>query len=130
MAPDDRNRNAAQLLIERPRIFWGKVVALFIRRGWTPPPPDERITADLLEEFERTAAMTVAPVVDLPDIADAYPLTDRETQIVELLMVGYDNAQIADALGIAPQTVKYHLSNVYRKLGVTTRAQVVAMLSR
>ncbi len=126
---NDRNLNAARLLVERPRIFWGKVVAVFVKRGWSPPPPDDRITQDLLDEFEKVEYVGHVPV-DLPDIDDSEPLTARESQIVQLLMVGYANADIASTLGVAEQTVKFHLSNIYRKLGVTSRAQVVAMFHR
>lgn len=50
-------------------------------------------------------------------------LTRRERQILELVSEGRANSEIADALLIRKQTVKFHLSNVYRKLGVANRTE-------
>ena len=51
--------------------------------------------------------------------------TGREREIVDLLMQGMSNRQIAQALGIAEATVKKHLHHVYRKLGVRSRALLI-----
>jgi DNA-binding CsgD family transcriptional regulator len=51
--------------------------------------------------------------------------TGREREIVDLLMEGMSNRQIAQALGIAEATVKKHLHHVYRKLGVRSRALLI-----
>jgi DNA-binding NarL/FixJ family response regulator len=48
-------------------------------------------------------------------------LTRRELEILELLAGGRSNAQLARALWVTEQTVKFHLSNVYKKLGVANR---------
>lgn len=53
----------------------------------------------------------------------AQSLTPREREIVALAGEGYSNARIARALWVTEQTVKFHLSNVYRKLGVTNRTE-------
>jgi DNA-binding NarL/FixJ family response regulator len=50
-------------------------------------------------------------------------LTRRELEILELLVGGRSNAQLARALWITEQTVKFHLSNVYKKLGVANRGE-------
>jgi DNA-binding NarL/FixJ family response regulator len=50
-------------------------------------------------------------------------LTDREAEILALVAEGYSNVELARMLDIALQTVKYHLSNIYRKLNVTNRTQ-------
>lgn len=50
-------------------------------------------------------------------------LTPREREILALAGQGYSNARIARALWVTEQTVKFHLSNVYRKLGVTNRTE-------
>jgi DNA-binding CsgD family transcriptional regulator len=52
-------------------------------------------------------------------------LTGREREIVDLLMQGMTNPQIAQALGIAEATVKKHLHHVYRKHGVRNRALLI-----
>ena len=50
-------------------------------------------------------------------------LTRREAEILELVSKGYSNAQLAKMLWVTEQTVKFHLSNIYRKLGVANRTQ-------
>jgi LuxR family maltose regulon positive regulatory protein len=52
-------------------------------------------------------------------------LTPREISIVELIGRGHSNKEIARRLGIAPETVKAHMKNVFAKLGVEKRAQAV-----
>ena len=54
-------------------------------------------------------------------------LTAREAEILELLGSGATNAVLASTLHVSLSTVKTHLENVYRKLGVRSRAQAVAM---
>lgn len=56
-------------------------------------------------------------------------LTSREWDVVELLLRSASTAEIAAELGLAPVTVRRHLGSVERKLGVTTRAEVVELLS-
>jgi DNA-binding NarL/FixJ family response regulator len=50
-------------------------------------------------------------------------LTPRELEILRLVAAGASNGRIARTLWVAEQTVKYHLSNIYRKLGVANRTQ-------
>jgi DNA-binding NarL/FixJ family response regulator len=51
------------------------------------------------------------------------PLTRRELQILLLATEGHTNGQIARSLWVTEQTVKFHLSNTYRKLGVANRTE-------
>jgi DNA-binding NarL/FixJ family response regulator len=51
------------------------------------------------------------------------PLTSRELEILRLTAQGLTNVQIAGQLWVTEQTVKFHLSNVYRKLAVANRTQ-------
>jgi DNA-binding NarL/FixJ family response regulator len=57
-------------------------------------------------------------------------LTRRETQILELVSKGYSNGQVARMLWVTEQTVKFHLSNVYRKLGVANRTEATRWMFR
>jgi DNA-binding CsgD family transcriptional regulator len=59
----------------------------------------------------------------------APPLTDREREILELVAAGHTNAEIAEAIWIAPGTVRKHLENVYEKLGVHSRTAAIATLN-
>ncbi|MGW5603797.1 LuxR C-terminal-related transcriptional regulator [Streptomyces rochei] len=53
-------------------------------------------------------------------------LTDRESEIFNLLVTGMSNRQISRTLGIAERTVKNNLHSIYRKFGVAGRAEVMA----
>ena len=57
--------------------------------------------------------------------ADDAGLTERELAILRALGDGMSNKQIARELWLAEQTVKFHLTNIYRKLNVTTRTEAV-----
>jgi two-component system response regulator DevR len=50
-------------------------------------------------------------------------LTRRELEILQLVAEGHSNAELARMLWVTEQTVKFHLSNVYRKLGVSNRTE-------
>jgi DNA-binding NarL/FixJ family response regulator len=54
---------------------------------------------------------------------DEPELTRREVQILRLVAEGHSNAQVARILWVTQQTVKFHLSNIYRKLGVANRTE-------
>jgi DNA-binding NarL/FixJ family response regulator len=51
------------------------------------------------------------------------PLTARELEILKLASQGHTNSRIARELVVTEQTVKFHLSNTYRKLGVANRTE-------
>lgn len=59
----------------------------------------------------------------LGDSENEPTLTARELEIVHLAARGYTNAQIAQRLWVTKWTVKFHLANTYRKLGVANRTQ-------
>jgi NarL family two-component system response regulator LiaR len=50
-------------------------------------------------------------------------LTPREVEILQLVAQGLSNSELAERLWVSDQTVKFHLSNVYRKLNVESRAK-------
>jgi LuxR family maltose regulon positive regulatory protein len=54
------------------------------------------------------------------------PLSEREIEVVRLLAQALPNKKIARALGLSPETVKWHLSHIYSKLGVNSRDEAVA----
>jgi DNA-binding NarL/FixJ family response regulator len=59
--------------------------------------------------------------------ADSHPavetLTKREREILQLVAEGHSNSQLARMLWVTEQTVKFHLSNIYRKLDVANRTE-------
>ena len=60
---------------------------------------------------------------------ERYGLSEREAQIVELVLRGYTNRDVAHALGIAATTTKKHLTRIFDKIGVDTRAQLISRLA-
>ncbi len=57
-------------------------------------------------------------------------LTDRELSILRLVAEGLSNLDIASKLYVTEQTVKFHLSNIYRKLGVGNRTEATRFAYR
>jgi DNA-binding CsgD family transcriptional regulator len=56
-----------------------------------------------------------------------YGLTKRETQVLQLMTTGLDNAEIASRLYVAAGTVKSHVKHILRKLGASNRAEAVSL---
>ena len=54
-----------------------------------------------------------------------FGLTARERQVIALVGAGYTNKDLAQKLGISENTAKRHLSNVFDKLGVSNRLELV-----
>ena len=74
--------------------------------------------------FAAPAAVWNGQAVDHgAESADRAELTKREREILQLASEGYSNAQLAGMLWVTEQTVKFHLSNVYRKLNVSNRTE-------
>lgn len=59
-------------------------------------------------------------------LADQLPLRSREREVVTLIALGLDTAEIAERLYISPSTVRTHVRNAMARLGAHTRAQLVA----
>jgi DNA-binding NarL/FixJ family response regulator len=80
---------------------------------------------------DRDDGAELATVIELIDPRKAfcsrYGLTPKEESILSELAEGLSNSQIAKRLWIAEQTVKFHLTNIYRKLEVDNRTQAAKM---
>jgi LuxR family maltose regulon positive regulatory protein len=78
--------------------------------------------AELLSKIGRVPGLTQPSMQLLIE-----PLTTREVEVLRLIEAGCSNQDIAEKLVISNATVKRHISNIYAKLGVTSRTQAVAM---
>jgi two-component system nitrate/nitrite response regulator NarL len=77
---------------------------------------DDRVTAEVMRDFAKDS--NGSPRGDKP------LLSDREKQVVQLVVQGYRNREIGQKLFISDQTVKNHLSNIFDKLGVSDRLEL------
>jgi len=86
---------------------------------------------DLPSALRQAVEGTVFSAIGLPEAADsparAAGLTDRETAILSALARGLSNEAIGKELWVAEQTVKFHLTNIYRKLGVSNRTEAARL---
>jgi LuxR family transcriptional regulator, maltose regulon positive regulatory protein len=81
-------------------------------------------TQQLLTAFDESAQPASTAAQAAAGLAE--PLTGREVEILRLIATGMRNQEIADHLFISLATVKRHVANAYRKLGVSHRTEAVA----
>jgi two-component system, NarL family, response regulator LiaR len=62
--------------------------------------------------------------------APGYDLTEREREVLALMIEGWNNTQIAGKLTVSPSTIKSHVSNILSKLGVASRTEAVTLALR
>jgi NarL family two-component system response regulator LiaR len=67
---------------------------------------------------------------NLKEPSSTFTLTEREHEILALMVSGLGNNEIAERLIVSRSTVKFHVSNILSKLGVTSRTEAVALALR
>jgi DNA-binding CsgD family transcriptional regulator len=82
------------------------------------------VATGLLASRILLVGLQIVPVPPLPTLSSEL-WTAREREILRLIVCGYTNDEIAAELVVALSTVKTHINNIYRKLGVSSRAQAV-----
>lgn len=90
------------------------------------PPGDLFAGIRATARGETVLAPSVAATLVRRSLPGASAITDREVEVLELLSRGLGNKEMARELFVSEATVKSHLSHVYTKLGVDTRAGAVA----
>lgn len=75
------------------------------------------------------AAQALVENANLPE-APGQDLTEREREVLALMIEGLNNTQIAGRLTVSPSTIKSHVSSILAKLGVTSRTEAVALALR
>ena len=132
--------------IEQVRSSWPDVKVVVLSGSDDRPSIDQALAAgasafvvksigpsDLASVLRQVASGTVFHAVGQPasrvgassDEATGPVLTDRERGILQMIANGMTTAAISNELYISEHTVKFHLTNTYRKLGVSNRAAAV-----
>jgi NarL family two-component system response regulator LiaR len=75
------------------------------------------------------AAQSLVESANLPPIPGK-DLTEREREVLTLMIEGLNNVQIAGRLTVSPSTIKSHVSNILSKLGVASRTEAVTLALR
>ena len=83
---------------------------------------DDTLQSVALQGMFELAARQLAPS------APALQLTPREWQVAELLRAGLSNKEVARQLGVGLPTIKTHLINLFRKVAVSNRTELVTTL--
>jgi LuxR family transcriptional regulator, maltose regulon positive regulatory protein len=84
----------------------------------------EKYVAQLLAAFENIFNIEPEKTVSQSSLIE--PLSNRELEILQMVADGHSNQEIADELIVTLHTIKKHTSNIYGKLGVSSRTQAVA----
>jgi NarL family two-component system response regulator LiaR len=105
-----------------------KLIENVLKRGASAYIVKSVNPVDLPSAIRQALDETVYTAIGLADdtsanAAKAAGLTTRELAILTALAQGKSNAAIAKELWVAPQTVKFHLTNIYRKLNVANRTE-------
>jgi NarL family two-component system response regulator LiaR len=79
------------------------------------------LSPEAAQALVQTANQPPAPGLDL---------TERERDVLALMIEGLNNTQIAGRLTVSPSTIKSHVSNILSKLGATSRTEAVALALR
>ena len=110
-----------KIAVSRP--FWGTplfIICLILLAG---------TAAGAVVRWKKTmAAARFTGGVDVSSLMDRYELSQREREILVLLTQGRKNKDIAQELFISENTVKVHVYNIYKKLGVGNRLGILDLL--
>ena len=75
------------------------------------------------------AAQSLVETANLPP-TPGLDLTEREREVLALMIEGLNNVQIAGRMTVSPSTIKSHVSNILSKLGVASRTEAVTLALR
>ena len=99
------------------------IKAVYEGVGWIDPGIAKMVFASL----QRPSSQTVSEPEAVKSRNNSYGLTDRELDVLELMVEGLTNPQIADRLVIARSTAKAHVHSILQKLCTTSRTQATVM---
>jgi LuxR family maltose regulon positive regulatory protein len=98
------------------------------QKEWTFVEPEERSLYERLGQWEKSVESSSTALQVRSDAREEIrePLTIRELELLRLVRAGLSNQQIADSMGVALPTVKWHLYKAYAKLDVKNRSAAIA----
>lgn len=112
--PGDLSEESVQLRLVRQRVLaLNGRLTLEATAGWGT---------------EMSVVMPLDPPPALSAVEPGWDLGPREVQVLELLIAGQRNREIAANLGISENTVKFHVAKIFRKLDVASRAEATALV--
>ena len=125
---------ALQMIFGRNKHFLG-VVTLYRTIGKEDFTYEDVFLMDMLKDHmayrlsqDRNNQMTSQEKLTLTQAVKTYDLTKREQTILQLLLQGMENTEICDHLSITVNTLKKHILNIYRKLGIRNRVQMFKLI--
>lgn len=115
--------------VRAPRLAapWGYAAAYHVQPAGSPPAgwvEDGDLTEDGCAEV---AALFTRAAPAIPSALDA--LTSAERQVAQRVAQGLTSRQIGEELFVSPRTVDAHLTHIYRKLGINSRARLAALVA-
>ena len=112
-------------------------VHTMLRNGAVGYLTKDSLVQDLAETIRTTfqgkmvfSSEVGAQFVSSPPPATNFHLTDRELEVLVLLAEGLTNQQSAHKLSISQSTLKYHMTNIFQKLGVQTRSEALVLAAK
>lgn len=99
-------------------------------RAWTPRGPLRIQAAPADDDGAVSVVLTPEHPPVAPELPAVWPLTQAERRVLELLVRGLSNRELAMELHVSVNTIQTHLSHTYEKLGVQSRSQLLARFFR
>lgn len=110
------------LLKHEPASVLQDAIITILEFGGAPMSPAIARKALQLLSSSPSSSIDNNPVSTLPDV-----ITEREKEILQLMVNGWDAKRIASELSLSVLTVRKHIANIYTKLHVTSKAQVISL---
>ncbi|MBN3785981.1 LuxR C-terminal-related transcriptional regulator [Burkholderia sp. Ac-20353] len=102
-----------------------RMVARALKHADRLPAVNAWYLRELARAFDADRASSAVPAARSGPAATPGNLSAREAEILDYVAQGLSNKEIARALRVAPETIKWHLKNIFEKLNVTSRIQAV-----
>lgn len=125
-------KSAAPLTAEGAEAVDGGRSASAASVGETPAAAEtgSLVAAEGVEGATGNASVPATLTARCTRLAEAHSLTAREREILEYLAEGHNGSYIASVLFISPNTARTHIHNIYRKLAVSSREEILHLTRR